>query len=248
MLQAFAPLFLAALSSRSAQPEPAAATLGTLSITCPPLGKITCGESSDPENTGYPTSSGECDPSIPATFTYSDSIVPNDCPAERFDCFIIRTWTATDSCGNTASCEQTIDVLREIWNFDIKAPSCPNPFALGANGVISMTIVGTAQHDVADIDPSTMEIWTAHCDQGPVTPLRYNYEDKATPFIAGPNCDCTTHGSDGILDLNFHFRRSDVQSGLDLGSYASGTYVKIFVSARLDNGCGILGMDCVRVQ
>ena len=249
MLHSFAPFFLATLGSSTAQPEPAASTVGTLVIQCPALGKLTCGESIDPNDTGFPTASGECDPSQPATFTFSDSVLPHDCGAERFDSFIIRTWTATDSCGNTASCEQTIDLIREIWNFDIKAPSCPNPFNLGgANGVVSMTIVGTAQHDVTDIDPSTIEIWTEHCDEGPVTPLRYNYEDKATPFMPGRYCACTTQGSDGILDLNFHFRKTDVQNGLDLGAYPPFTYVKIYVSARLSNGCGILGQDCVRVQ
>ena len=247
MFQSFAPLMFAALCS-SAVPEPPPAAQGALTITCPPVAKVFCGDSTDPEFTGVPTTSGECDPSQPADLTFTDSVMPHDCNAERFDSIIIRTWTATDSCGNSVSCDQRIDVVRQIWDFDIKAPSCPNPFPLGAGGLISMTIVGTADHDVTEIDPSSIEIWTEHCEEGPVTPIRFNYEDKATPFPGGTACDCHTLGADGHLDLNFHFRRSDVRNGLDLGSYPRGTFVKIFVSARLEDGCGILGMDCVRVQ
>jgi len=141
-----------------------------------------------------------------------------------------------------------LDVLQEIWNFDIQAPSCPNPFNSGSHELISMTLVGTAQHDVADIDPATIKIWSEHCAAGPVTPLRYNYDDKTTPVLPGPGCDFTSQAPDGILDLNVQFRKTDVQSGLGLGSCAPGTFVRVFVSAKLMNGCGIFGLDCVRVQ
>ena len=242
MLHSFSPFLLAALGVT----PPAA---GTLTITCPPLAKLVCGESLDPEDLGVPTASGECDPSQPATFTFVDDVVENDCPAERIGHVIRRTWTATDSCGNTASCQQTIDLVREVWNFDVKAPSCPNPFNLGGgNGVVSMTIVGTAEHDVTEIDPSSIRIWTEHCAAGPASPLRYHYEDKATPFVPGPNCACTTQGADGILDLNVHFKKSDVQSALDLGSNAPGSYVRIYVTAALEDGCELIGLDCVRIQ
>jgi hypothetical protein len=248
MLQPFAPFLLAVLSSSPAQPQPAAANLGQLTITCPDLFKFTCGDDSDPGAAGTPTVTGECDPNIPATLTYVDSVVTEPCPANRFEAVITRTWTATDSCGNTASCEQTLDQIKQVWNLDIKSPSCPNPFLLGGNGVISMTIVGTAQNDVTNIDPATIQIWTTNCAAGPVAPIRYNYEDKATPWPGGLPCGCHTLGADGILDLNFHLKRSDVQAGLGLGSYPPFTYVRIFFSAQTLDGCGVIGSDCVRVQ
>jgi hypothetical protein len=249
MLHTLAP-FLLALSATSTLrpvPVPVNPSLGALTIQCPGLAKVYCHESTDPSITGMPTTSGECDPNIPATLTYTDTPVSPPCDAQRFEAFVFRRWTATDSCGNTASCDQRIHVVKDIWNFDIKAPSCPNPFNLGANGMISMTLVGTSQHDVTTIDPSTIRIWTEDCQGGPVAPIRYNYEDKATPWPGGPACGCHTLGADGILDLNFHFRRADVENGLHLGSYPHFSYVRIFVTAQTFDGCGILGSECVRV-
>lgn len=229
-------------SSSASQP------VGSLVIVCPATGKIACLESADPSETGMPTTSGECDPEIPATLTYTDSPEIPACEAQRFDYTITRHWTATDSCGNTATCDQVIHVLKQVWNFDIKSPSCPNPFNLGANGMISMTLVGTAEHDVSTIDSSSIRIWTEDCEGGPVSPIRFHYEDKATPWPGGPPCGCHELGADGYLDLDFHLRRSAVENGLDLASYPHFSYVRIFVTAQTYEGCGIVGTDCIRVQ
>ena len=248
MIHALSLLLLSVVNSHPLPPVPTNLGLGSLVIECPGVTKVRCNDSLDPSFTGTPTTSGECDPNHPATLTYTDSVQVPACEAQRFQTTIIRTWTATDSCGNTATCDQTIHVVKEIWNFDIKSPSCPNPFNLGANGMISMTIVGTAQRDVSTIDPSTVAIWTEDCAGGPVTPVRYHFEDKATPWPGGPACGCHTLGADGIMDLDFHFRRQDVENGLHLASYPSFSYVRIFVTAQTYDGCEILGTDCVRVQ
>ncbi len=73
-------------------------------IVCPTDRTIQCTESSDPSNTGTATVTDSCisDPPV----TYSDTTAPGTCPqASR----ISRSWTATDLCGNTASCMQRID-------------------------------------------------------------------------------------------------------------------------------------------
>jgi len=59
----------------------------------------------DPLNTGVATATDNCDgaPDV----TYSDSATGGACPQEKT---VTRTWTATDACGNAASCDQTIDV------------------------------------------------------------------------------------------------------------------------------------------
>jgi hypothetical protein len=59
---------------------------------------------------------------------------------------------------------------------------------------------------VTTVDPSTIRL------QG-VIPLRYSLEDVGRPMADPPDeCNCTTEGPDGYLDLVLHF---DVQAILD---------------------------------
>jgi len=53
-----------------------------------------------------PTVHDDCDPS--PTLTFVDVTTPGTCP-ESYS--VKRTWTATDHCGNSASCSQTITVV-----------------------------------------------------------------------------------------------------------------------------------------
>ncbi len=75
-------------------------------ITCPSDITIECDESTDPSNTGSATATDAC--AAEATISNSDAIVPGSCPEEET---ITRTWTATDNCGNSSSCVQTIEVV-----------------------------------------------------------------------------------------------------------------------------------------
>jgi len=87
-------------------------------ITCPADVTLECDESTDPSNTGTPTSSDVCDPN--PTDAFSDSVAAGVCAQESV---ITRTWTATDECGISNSCDQTITVE------DTTAPviSCNSP-------------------------------------------------------------------------------------------------------------------------
>ncbi len=73
-------------------------------MTCPPDRSVTCSEI-DPAVTGTPSPTDSCDGGVDVTWRDTAS----------FDCasggLITRTWTATDDCGLTATCEQTITVL-----------------------------------------------------------------------------------------------------------------------------------------
>lgn len=82
-------------------------------IACPANVTIECGDSTLPTNTGAATASDNCDAS-PAV-GYSDSSA-GSCPE-----VITRTWTATDACGNSSSCDQTITVQ------DTTAPTVTPP-------------------------------------------------------------------------------------------------------------------------
>ncbi|MEW5924792.1 MAG: T9SS type A sorting domain-containing protein, partial [Candidatus Zixiibacteriota bacterium] len=66
-------------------------------ITCPPAYVFECNESTDPGVTGYPGVSDNCDPS--PIVSYTDSLSGTT---------IVRKWTATDHCGNSVTCLQTI--------------------------------------------------------------------------------------------------------------------------------------------
>lgn len=74
-------------------------------IVCASDTIIDCTESSHPDNTGYSLSNDNCD--VLVEVTYADEISPGDCPQE-FE--IVRTWLATDDCGNINSCIQSIIV------------------------------------------------------------------------------------------------------------------------------------------
>ncbi len=76
------------------------------SITCPLDTVIECDESTDPTNTGSASATDVCDPGTIVTF--SDTVAPRTCSQESL---ITRSWTATDTSGNSSSCVQTIEVV-----------------------------------------------------------------------------------------------------------------------------------------
>lgn len=249
---ALSTLFLCA-AALSAAPSAHAAVFtvgGGLVLECPPIGKVFCGTSTDPSVTGEPTATSDCPG--PITFTYQDSspLPGASCPGARFAYVILRTWTATDACGNTASCVQAIDVVRQVWKLDIKPTSCPNPINVqgSGNAAVSIALLGTSTQDVANIDPTTVSIWREDCVGGPVLPLDFSYQDVAAPWVGGLRCGCTTDGPDGITDLRFRFGRADLVQGLNLGQVPQWTYVRLVLTGRTFDGCEFVASDCVRVQ
>ncbi|TWT42046.1 HYR domain protein [Phycisphaerae bacterium RAS1] len=73
-------------------------------ITPPTNADVGCDEPSDPAATGFATASDDCGE---ATVSYQDVILPGACDASYS---IIRSWIATDACGNSASTVQFIFV------------------------------------------------------------------------------------------------------------------------------------------
>lgn len=92
-------------------------------------------------------------------------------------------------------------------DIDIKPTSCPNPLNVGSGGVLPVAVLGTADVDVQNLDPSLLLL------EGVVAPLRWSIEDVSTPFegdLQGDCLDCTTAGPDGFDDLVLHFDKKDV--------------------------------------
>ena len=74
-------------------------------ITCPQNITISCSSSSLPASTGVATAVDGCD--TDPVINYSDIINPGSCASNYT---ISRTWKATDNCGNSVTCIQTITV------------------------------------------------------------------------------------------------------------------------------------------
>jgi hypothetical protein len=223
-----------------------AALGGGFALHCPDTAKLFCGDSTDPSNTGTATVTGSCDDH--PVITYHDDDVMTMCPADRFDHVIHRTWEAHDSCGNSATCVQKIDVLKKILYIDIHPTSCPNPLNTNGNGVIPAAILGTANFDVTEIDPTSIQIWGPHCDGGPVSPIQHNYEDVSTPYTGTQQCGCNTLNGDGFTDLTLKFTKQAVVNGLHLSTYPHFSFVHLTIVGKLTDGCSFIGTDCVRVQ
>jgi len=121
-------------------------------LACPADITIECDESTNPSNTGMATATDVCDTN-PIAITFSDVEVPGVCPVTSV---ITRTWEATDSCGNTTSCEQVITLVDTTPPvIDCAAPATISP----PDAPISF--MATAA-DNCDGDPS-VEIMSSDC-------------------------------------------------------------------------------------
>ncbi len=104
-------------------------------ISCPPNITIQCSASTAPGTTGNATASDNCDAT--PTISFSDSFSPGGCPQEGT---ITRTWTASDDCGNSSTCIQTIFI-------DDSVPpslSCPPNITIQCTASTAPGTTGTA--------------------------------------------------------------------------------------------------------
>jgi hypothetical protein len=130
---------------------------------------------------------------------------------------------------------------------DIKPASCPNPLNFVSKGVLPVAVLGTEDFDVTIIDPSTI-LLTVEDVEGGVAPIRWSYEDVATPFI-GELCDCHDLNGDGYMDLTLKFDTQAVVTTLGLNDYAGGT-IPLTITGKLKEEAGcwpIEGYDCLSV-
>ena len=132
---------------------------------------------------------------------------------------------------------------------DIKPASWPNPLQLKGKGVLPVAICGTEDFDVTAIDPASIRLTIEGLEEG-VAPLRWSYEDVATPYMGEP---CSGHdlGPDGYLDLTLKFKAQEVIDTLGLDAYSDGDVVIIVVTGNLKeehDGTPIQGQDCIIIR
>ena len=132
---------------------------------------------------------------------------------------------------------------------DIKPSSCPNPLNLKSKGVLPVAVLGTEDFDITTIDPSTIQLSREGFEDIEVTPLRWSYEDVATPF-EGELCDCHEEGADGYMDLTLKFDTQELVEALGLSDEAGNT-IPLTLTGNLkeeDGGTPIEGEDCILVS
>jgi hypothetical protein len=177
---------------------------------------------------------------ISETTTNTVTVTANDLAGHQF-------CEATDQVTVTVT-EPTFDVA-----VDIKPGSCPNPLDLRKKGDLPAAILGTDDFDVTTIDPSTITIAINGNGVGGVYPLRWAYEDVATPFepyTGKTDCDydCTKEKKDGYLDLTLKFNAQEIISLIPDEYKNHKQCIVLSVKGYLMNGTPFNGEDVVSIR
>ncbi len=168
-------------------------------ITCPANVTVECDADHSPANTGSATAVDNCD-TQPVAIASSDATTPGNCPNGWT---VTRTWTATDVCGNSTPCDQTITV-EDTTPPVITCPAdvtveCSDDHSSAANGVATATDNCSAVGDITigESDATTpgscanewtiTRTWTAtdECGKSSSCNQKINVEDSTPPV---PNC------------------------------------------------------------
>jgi len=158
------------------------------------------------------------------------------------------TFTATDPGGLSGSDEASFAVvgLENIVDIDIKPESCPNPVNLGKEGLLPVAIIGTGDFDIKDIDPDTILLMREGYEEFGVAPIRWNYEDVATPYTGTDDCGCHELGGDGCLDMSLKFDTQELVNELKLEEVV-GLTIPLTLTGKLRDGTLFEGQDCIWV-
>ena len=134
---------------------------------------------------------------------------------------------------------------------DVKPMSCPNPLNVCSKSVLPVAILGTEDFDVMTVDPASIRLNLVNLIPGDgdgVCPLRWAYEDVATPYLADYD-GCHTLGADGCMDLVLKFDTPEVAAA-DLLRHMDGEIVTLRFTGNLKeefNGSSIMGEDAIVV-
>jgi len=126
-----------------------------------------------------------------------------------------------------------------IVDVDIKPQSCPNPLNVKSKGMLPVAILGTDDLDVTTIDPTSIRLTG-------VEPIRSGYEDVATPVSDSNDCNCTTDGPDGFLDLTLKFKTQKIVEAID--DVNDGDVLELQLDGVLYDQTLIEGADCILIR
>ncbi|MHA2301196.1 MAG: ABC transporter substrate-binding protein [Candidatus Thorarchaeota archaeon] len=127
---------------------------------------------------------------------------------------------------------------------DIKPASWPNPINTKEMGVLPIAICGTEEYDVSSIDPATVALGS-YDSNAVVYPLRWSYEDVATPFLGEPGGGHALDG-DGYTDLVLMFDMQELIETLNLAVNVGEVIPLIITGAPISPlGAHIRGLDYV---
>ncbi len=138
-------------------------------LTCPDVVQVQCGQQSNLNITGQPTTTDNC--GGPVSITYSD----NNTEFANCTGVIYRTFVATDPCGNTATCVQPIVVVNVPCDFTalfgVSTPVCGRCVGLihtltnPAGNYTYLWNTGHTTPDLNNVCPGTYTVSITHLGQ-----------------------------------------------------------------------------------
>ena len=163
-------------------------------ITCPPvISPIECGTT---PSFGTASAIDLCDATVAVTFT--ELTEAGACPQEYS---VTRTWTATDDCGNTATCASTITIADNtapviICPVGINTIECGTPISFGTPTVtdacdvaVEVIFADVSASGLCPQEYSVTRTWTAtdDCGNSATCSRTINIEDNTPPVITCPS-------------------------------------------------------------
>jgi hypothetical protein len=176
---------------------------------------------------GNPLASDACDPDVPVVYAEgivildgAQSVPPGTCTYQ-----IVRTWTATDDCGNTATATQTLTVTDTTAptvtfcpsNATIECPATPvfgDPtFADNCDNELTVTYADVTTPGDCPQESSVTRTWTAvdNCGNQVTCSQTITIEDTTPPTVVCP-ADITVGECNNVV--TYTAEASDVCGGV----------------------------------
>lgn len=216
-------------------------------ITCPPQAVTPADGSIDPADTGSAEAT-DCDPQV--ALTYADEQLDADCSERQVGFYVLRNWTATDRCGNSSTCEQLIQQMREPLRLDLKPGDCPNKHNPRSKGYLKLVVMGSSRVTGAMIDVSSVRLRRADCLAGDVAPCTTppcpapELRDLTAPPSAA-EVRCPPLAPDGIDDLVLHFDSVAVDRALGLSALGARKVVLMVTGVLIAPGTPLDGAEFI---